>query len=145
MIRNCFYLSSHHQHLLKSRSLNLLFNPSVSFSPRSSQHSSSKNPDEESVELVQEADLLSQMDEFSTDLTLAQAHREVLQDLDEAREHNNQLERDLLQTQTEAEELRNQVKELQVELEAVRKSNQGLMMHVTELEQDGGRTASDDR
>lgn len=52
--------------------------PSVSFSPRSSQHSSSKNPDEESVELVQEADLLSQMDEFSTDLTLAQAHREVL-------------------------------------------------------------------
>ena len=109
--------------------------PSVSFSPRSSQHSSSKNPDEESVELVQEADLLSQMDEFSTDLTLAQAHREVLQDLDEAREHNNQLERDLLQTQTEAEELRNQVKELQVELEAVRKSNQGLMMHVTELEQ----------
>ena len=109
--------------------------PTVSFSPSESQHSSSKNPDEEGVELVREADLLSQTDEFSTDFTLAQAHREVLHDLDEARERNDKLERDLLQTRTEADELRYQVKELQTELETVHKNNQELLLRVTELEQ----------
>ena len=109
--------------------------PTVSFSPYETQLASSKSPDEESVQLVQATDLLSQTDEFSTDFTLAQAHREVLHDLDDARERNSQLERDLLQKQTEAEELTNQVKDQQIELESLRKSNQELLLRVTEQDQ----------
>lgn len=109
--------------------------PFISLSYEESQQPSTRIFDEESVELVKETDLLSQTDELSGDLTLAQAHREILHDLDKERERSSQLERDLLQTQTEARELHRQVNEFQLELDTLRKNNQDLLMNVTEIEQ----------